>query len=425
MSRGSARWDADSLLSRGLSALLLVTYVVAIYSVVTLASALAFGEVPDRDFRPVWWLNVIPLAVLLITALPVYRWLRRGVNQLVYGQHDDPYGVLTRLNQPLAVPTSPATLLPTLAQTVAATLRLPYVAIETQASSGPLVAEHGRPLPGLDLLSIPLHYDDVILGRLLVSPRRRDEALSATDIGLLRDLARQVGITMQTARLNEELQASRERLVTAREEERRRIRRDLHDGLGPMLSALRLQSGAMRRIIRENPAQAEALADELRRDLQIATAEIRRLVYGLRPPLLDDLGLAGALRALDVGESGPQLIVEVPDPLPPLPAAVEVAVYRIAAEAVNNVVKHAQASHASIALNIADHVVTLSVADDGVGLAAQATTGVGLVSMRERAEELGGRVTITSKPDGGTQVVASIPWSKVVPHGEANGPDRG
>jgi signal transduction histidine kinase len=297
----------------------------------------------------------------------------------------------------------------TLAATIAATLKLPYVALETRRDGQAVTVEYGDKPPRASLLAIPLAYNDTGLGVLHVAPRQPHEPLSSSDQQLLRDLARQVGITLYAAQLTADAQAARERIVRVREEERRRIRRDLHDGLAPTLSALRLQLGALRGQIRQRPAEAEALVEELRMDLRVATEEIRRLVYELRPPLLDDLGLLGALGHLGATLPEVTFTLDAPAILPPLAAATEVAVYRIAAEAVHNVAKHAQARHCAIHLVLDNRDLTLTISDDGVGMPADRIAGIGLVSMRERAAELGGHVRITARPGGGTDVSAQIP----------------
>jgi signal transduction histidine kinase len=215
-------------------------------------------------------------------------------------------------------------------------------------------------------------------------------------------------------RLTADLQRSRERLVTAREEERRRLRRDLHDGLGPALASLTLKLDAARNLLARDPAATGALLLELKTQTQTAIADIRRLVYDLRPPALDELGLISAIRehaARDVSATGLHVSVEAPDHLPPLPAAVEVAAYRIALEAMTNVVRHAHARQCVIRLSLAD-ALQLEIMDDGLGLAAGRPAGVGLHSMRERAAELGGTCVIGPGPGGGTRVVARLPLSQ-------------
>ncbi len=226
---------------------------------------------------------------------------------------------------------------------------------------------------------------------------------------LLKDIAQQLGIALRAAQLSAELQASRERLVIAREEERRRIRNDLHDGLAPTLSSLQLQLGAARNLVRRNPEQAEALINELREDMRNATAEIRQLVYDLRPPMLDELGLVGAMRNSKFQGSEVRIDVHAPEPMPQLPAAVEVAVYRIASEALHNVVKHAQATTCQIHIELDGGCLILKVIDDGKSLSPDAQAGIGIHSMKERAAELGGTLIVQSGEPSGACILARIP----------------
>ena len=200
--------------------------------------------------------------------------------------------------------------------------------------------------------------------------------------------------------------------MTAREEERRRLRRDLHDGLGPQLASQTLTIEAINKQLNQNPAEARDLLDHLKSQSQGAIQDIRRLVYGLRPPALDELGLVEALReGLNQIEPA-DILVEIkttPQPLPALPAAVEVAVYRIAQEAITNVIRHAQAHHCAVLISAQDHHLDLSISDDGRGYLAGSHHGVGLSSMRERAEELGGTIRFENQPGGGACVQVSLP----------------
>ncbi len=200
--------------------------------------------------------------------------------------------------------------------------------------------------------------------------------------------------------------------MTAREEERRRLRRDLHDGLGPQLAALTLKLETARNRLGSDPL-AETLLAELTQRTQAAVADIRRLVYALRPPALDELGLVSALaeQAAQYSQNGLSVSVEAPEQLPPLPAAVEVAAYRIVQEALTNVVRHARANACvlRIALDETAGVLCPDVWDDGHGLPSTLRQGVGLQSMRERAEELGGMCTVENVPAGGVRVRALLP----------------
>jgi signal transduction histidine kinase len=262
---------------------------------------------------------------------------------------------------------------------------------------------------------IPLIHQGETVGYIVLGPRAPNEAFSSTDLRLLEDLAPQVGVAVHAVRLTADLQRSREQLVLAREEERRRLRRDLHDGLGPQLAGLALKLETLRNRLTGDPLADSLLADLAKRT-QEATADIRHLVYELRPPALDELGLVSALREgatqySQQGYNSVNITLDAPESLPPLPAAVEVAVYRIAQEALTNVVRHAEAHTCLIRLGLdeAIGVLCLEVQDDGKGLPIKRRAGVGLNSMRERAEELGGTLTILPIPTGGTSLLARLP----------------
>ncbi|GAB3874033.1 sensor histidine kinase [Kibdelosporangium lantanae] len=217
--------------------------------------------------------------------------------------------------------------------------------------------------------------------------------------------------------LSEELQQSRERIVAAREEERRRLRRDLHDGLGPTLSGVAYATDAARNLARSDPDTAVDLLVRLRGDIGDAIVEIRRLVEGLRPPALDELGLVGALHReaerLSYQEGGRPLTVSVDAPaqMPELPAAVEVAAYRISAEALNNAAKHSRAENVNVRITVGDELHIL-VQDDGQPGPDGWRPGVGMASMSERAAEVGGRCEARPGPAGGTveAVLPVRPW---------------
>jgi signal transduction histidine kinase len=242
-----------------------------------------------------------------------------------------------------------------------------------------------------------------------VSARGPRQDLTASDMTLLQDLARQLGVAFHAIDLSSSLQATRERLVIAREEERRRIRNDLHDGLAPTLASLQLQLGAVKALIQQNPEQAVAVVEEMREDLRDATAAVRQLVYNLRPPMLDELGLVSAIRNMRLAGPTLRLDVVAPDPMPKLPAAVEVAAFRIATEAIHNVVNHAQATQCLVLIEVDDRQLVLSVCDNGQGMPESPRPGVGLHSMRERATELGGVLTVQQDAEGGTVLTAILP----------------
>jgi signal transduction histidine kinase len=345
---------------------------------------------------------------------PLRSRLQRGVNRLMYGERDDPYAVTSRLGRRLEATLAPEAVLPTVVETIAQALKLPYAAILLKDDNGYRTpVAYGS--PSADQEALPLVYQREEIGRLVFSPRAPGEGFSDADRGLLEDLARQAEVAVHAVMLTADLQSSRERLVATREEERRRLRRDLHDGLGSQLAGLNVQAGTLRRLIPTDPDAAEEVVVELRDELRSAIADIRRLVYDLRPPALDDLGLVEALRRLAerYGSEDEQLsvFVEAPEDLPDLPAAVEVAVYRIVQEALTNVARHAQA-HSCVVRLAVNEEVGLEIVDNGVGIPAQRGAGVGLSSMQERASELGGSCIVQSVPKGGTQVLVRLPLPK-------------
>jgi signal transduction histidine kinase len=401
-------FDIDVIINRTLVYATLSTCVVGIY-VLTVAG---LGVL----FRAQGNLAVSLLATALVAVLfqPLRSRLQRGVNRLMYGERDEPYAVVSRLGRRLEATLAPDTVLPTVVETIAQALKLPYVAILLKEDEGfRTTAAYGSPRGEPETL--PLVYQREELGRLVLSPRAPGEGFSDADRRLLEDLARQAEVAVHAVRLTTDLQHSRERLVATREEERRRLRRDLHDGLGAQLAGLNVQAGTLRRLIPRDPDAADDVLVELREELRSAIADIRRLVYDLRPPALDDLGLAEALRRLAerYGSEGEQLrvSVEAPEDLPYLPAAVEVAVYRITQEALTNVARHAQA-HSCVVRLALNEDVALEIVDDGIGIPAERSAGVGLSSMHERASELGGSCVVQAVPKGGTQVLVRLPLPK-------------
>jgi signal transduction histidine kinase len=228
--------------------------------------------------------------------------------------------------------------------------------------------------------------------------------------------ARRVAALVWAAGLIADLQTSRERIVAGREEERRRLRHDLHDGVGPQLAGLALQLDSLGR--RLGPDDANAARVQMLRDrLRDTVIEVRRVVDNLRPPALDDVGLVEAVRqqvsayavvGAGSGGAGPMVEVQSPAQLPPLPAAVEVAAYRIVTESVTNAVRHGSPQRCCVRIDAEGATLVLRVSDDGNGIAPDAVQGVGLTSMRERAAELGGVLDVSSGPDG-TTVTARLP----------------
>ena len=393
------QFDGSAILYWLLIGLVLFSYMAPIYIAVT-------QFLPFHDNASPWLLSLVALVLLVVTFNPVWYWVQPRVHHVVYAADDPTMNVLGQMSDVLVIGATDSSMPVIIAETIAQIVNLPYVQIEMLNG---LAASVGKPLKAGVRTRIELIYRDTSVGWLEVMSRLPNEPLTVSEYRLLHSLARQVSITLHAAQLSDALQTSREQLVLAREEERRRIRRDLHDGLGPTLAALRLQLGAVRHAVRLNPAAAESLLDELRIDVRNATAEIRRLVYDLRPPMLDEFGLVGALRNLQPMNTNLIRTVDTPEPMPPLPAAVEVALYRIAAEALHNIVRHAEADCCTIQLDLSETTITLFVSDNGCGLPPTYLAGIGHRSMHERAAELGGSLDVLPVSTGGTCVRAMFP----------------
>ncbi len=404
-------WDIDVIINRALVYLALTACVVAIY--IFIVGWL--GTVFRSDGNLVFSLVATGVVAVLFHPLRVY--IQRLVSRMLFGDRDEPYAVIARLGQRLESTLAPDAVLPTIVGTVREALKLPYAAIAVTGGAGPSYAvASGEPVR--DPVTLPLVYQHIPVGELMLAPRSPGEAFGMADLRLLDDLARQAGIAVHAVQLTHELQQARERLVETREEERRRLRRDLHDGLGSQLAALNLQWGALPALIDADPAAAKDEIAELRTQLRKAITSIRTLVHGLRPPAIDELGLLVALeerlRQYNTGD----LTVEfgLPAHLPELPAAVEVAVYRIVEEGLANVSNHAHARWCVVRLTIDDDLL-LEIEDNGIGIESGYQAGIGLFSMRERATELGGTFLIAPHPAGGTAIRVQLPLPRKA-HGD-------
>jgi signal transduction histidine kinase len=322
--------------------------VLAVDGLVLLVTGLVMG---GRDSA------LVAVAVVAVLYTPLRTRLWRAARRVVRGGREDPYDAVATLAGRLESAAAPGEQLGALARSVAEAFRLPYVRVEIDRADGVRAAvEHGRPAG--TTVELPVHYRDETIGRVVLSGGR---ALSEPDQRLLGDLLRQAAAAARAGALGASLQRARAALVTAREEERRRLRRDLHDSLGPGLAAVTLRVETARALAERDPQRADAVLDEVTGDVARLLADVRRLVHDLRPPALDEMGLAGALRQLASRLGGPDLAITVTvvtpdggepgdDDLGPLPAAVEVAAFRIVSEALTNVVRHAGASRATVVL---------------------------------------------------------------------------
>jgi len=371
--------------------------------------ALVIAGVGNRlDMRGASWLPWVAAAIVAVSFAPLRDALQRGVNRVTFGRWDEPYEVLAGLGKQLEA-------------TADVTRLLDQVVDEMQGlglGGVSITDRHGHRLAGGDRDGRPDGtYDTLRLiafGEPVGEMRFTSPAtpLRGRDRQLLDDLAGHLGGVLHAHELTLDLQRARERLVLAREEERRRLRRDLHDGLGPALAGHLLRLEVLAGRVTHDPAAVSDVAT-LRDELRATMSDVRRVVEGLRPPALDELGLRGSIeqvtQRLATG-SATTMDIKVEE-MPPLPAAVEVAAFRITTEAVTNVVRHAGATYCEVCLSAAGGVLRITVSDNGRGLASvgEPAIGNGLQTMRERAEELRGQLRISSATGNGMTVTAEIP----------------
>lgn len=397
-------WDIDLILSRTLIYGSLTALIIALYITIVGGLGVLF-QVQTNTLT-----GLAATGIIAVLFQPLRDRLQRLVNRLLYGERDDPAKVLTRLAHHLTTVDQPTVILPNLVQTIAYTLKIPYVGIwlpvDDQMELAASWGSSANPLHTIQLI-----YQNQTLGHLNVAQRGPFEPFHHHEQELLATIAALTATTIRAVQLSDELQRSRQRIITAREEERRRLRRDLHDGLGPQLASQTLGLDAISRLMISNPQKAQSLLEALKTQAQEAILDVRRLVYDLRPPALDDLGLVGALQqtASRYESASLRFAFDVPKALPELPAAVETATYRIAQEAMTNVVRHAQATYCKVSLHHEKHDIVIEIQDNGIGLSTEHPVGIGLKAMSERATELNGQCIVESVGEGGTRVQARLP----------------
>jgi signal transduction histidine kinase len=418
-------YDIDLIINRTMVYGVLTALVAGIYLVVVGV----LGALFQARGNPA--LSLLGVGLVAVVVQPLRERFQRAVNRLMYGERDEPYTVLTRLGQRLESVIEPAAALSLTVQTVAHALKLPYVAIalkvnaqsQTSNSNGApqpskfevgnskfeIVASHGASQNPLTRL--PLTYAGETIGELVAAARAPNEALSPADQRLLSDLARQISLTAHANLLAADLEHARLRIVAAREETRRRLGRDLHDGVGHQLAGLARRAEMAKHLLDHDPTAAPAMLGEVTEQLNAMILQVRGLAHELHPPELELLGLIGALRERAQTHTGLAIRIDAPETLPPLPTAIETAAYYIALEALTNVEKHAGAKSIQIrlALTHVDSMLELDIADDGRGLPPEKANGLGLLSMEARAAEVGGIGRIESTPQGGTRVSVRLP----------------
>ncbi|WP_199516833.1 sensor histidine kinase [Nucisporomicrobium flavum] len=382
-----------AVLRRGLVYAVLTALVFAVY----LTVSAVLSTVLERSALPA----VVAAAIVAVGLAPAREWLQRAANRVIYGARRDPLRALTDLSNSVAV-TDHLELLPAALAAVVSAVRADGATIvtlggRTLASAGDEPARY---------LALPLRFGGAEIGELRVAHPPAGERYAEVEGRLLTALAAQLAVVVSATELTEALDAERNRVVTATRDERDRLRSDLHDGLGPSLTGMSLGLQALEGLVGE--PSAATLVRRLREETDTAVRDVRRIIDGLRPTVLDSAGLTRAIER-HAGTLDAALPVDVTtDALPVLAPDVEVAAYRIITEALTNAARHARAEHARVVIS-ADDALHIAVSDDGHGMGSlDASAGVGLTSMRRRAEALGGEFGVRST-DAGTTITATLP----------------
>lgn len=404
-------YDIDWVINRALVYASLTVIVVGIYIVIVGYLGMLFQNQGSLG------ISLLGTAVVAILFDNLRRRIQHLVNRLMYGERDDPYRVLARLGQQLEAAIEPEAALSIAVETVAHALKLPYVAVALkQEDSWKIIVEYGAKQS--KVARFPLIHAGEMIGEMVTALRAPGEPFNQSDQRLLSDLARQVSVTAHATMLANELERARLRLVTAREEARRRLGSDLHDGVGHTLAGLARQSERVKDLLIQDPTAAQSLLNKLNAQLANAISQVRQLAHQLYPPELELLGLVGALRERIQANAYTNFIIraDMPETLPPLPTAIESAAYYITLEALSNVAKHAGAISCQFKLALINgdsedklSALELEICDDGQGLTSDGSSGLGLLSMQARAAEVGGLCTIEENPDGGTRVSVRLP----------------
>lgn len=384
----------------------------AVYAVVTSAvvavyAGVLWGATSLVGYEASAAATLVASAIVAVGISPLKDAVTGWVERRLYRDRRNPERALRAVTTNVRYARQPDELVATAAAQIGESLHLGYVGIELDGRSGVHWGDSAAERTDFELSAFGTR-----LGRLRVATRNRGDVLTSADLAVVAALAQQLALIAHAATVSESLQESRSELVVAREQERLELRRNLHDGLGPTLAGMTLQVDALVDALGSDTVTAADLALRVRRSLQGVIVSLRQSLDGLRPAELDQLGLSEALaeRARSLSVGGLQVELSCGS-LPGLPPAAEVAAFRIATEALANVVKHAGAARCTVEARVEGGVLTIRVEDDGCGVPSDmgSREGVGVPSMRARAEEIGGRLRITERLDGGTSVTAELP----------------
>lgn len=396
-------WDIDLIVNRTLLFSLLTISIAGIYILIVAGASFILPFSDNRLFA------FVAAACIAVLFNPLRQRLQVAVNRWMFGMSQDPFTTLSSLIRLLASPSSPENTLQQVVDTIAAALKLPYAAIQLERDGEFYsAAVYGTPIP--ETFVRPLLHDHKVVGRLLIASRANGEPVRDPDRKLLEVISLHVSVVAQSVRQEERLRMSRQRLITTLDEERKRIRRDLHDELGPTLASIALHADTAKDLVLGDPQEAIGMLQKIIEKTQKSVIEIRQLVYGLRPSILDESGLEGAIRqhisSLEPGSVSIKL--ETIGDLSAVPANVGLVAYRIIQEATTNIVNHARATTCTIRLSLGDDLA-IEIEDDGIGLSDQRQNGLGLKSMQDRAAEMKGSFVINSSSLEGTRIISHIP----------------
>jgi signal transduction histidine kinase len=394
-------YDLDVVVRKTAVFGLLAVFIAAVYAaVVSGLGALVGGHDATLSF--------VAAAVLAVAFQPARERARRVADRLVYGHRATPYEVLADFSSRVGDAYDADDVLPRMAQVLASGTGATSATVWLRVGGDlhPIATSPAEAEPGRDHV-VEVVHQGASLGELSVTMPVSDPIGPAKE-KLIRDLAAQAGLVLRNVGLIEELRASRQRLVAAQDEERRRIERNLHDGVQQQLVALNIQLGLLGKTADRDPAKVPALAAQLQGRATEALEDLRDLARGIYPPLLADQGLAAALESQARKAAVPTSIAT--DGVGRYDRAIESAVYFCSLEALNNVAKYAGASRARIELAQLDDRLHFTVRDDGVGFDPNVTAyGTGLQGMADRLESIGGSIAVDSRPGAGTIVAGTVP----------------
>lgn len=391
--------DIRLVVSRTLLYVLASVVVIAVYAGTVAALSLLLPTGGDRAA------SIVAALVVAVGFAPLRALLQRLLDRAFFGSRHDPLATATRLGDSLALSDDVSTVL----EITRVELRLPFLALRD--ASGELVTA-GERQDDLTEITLPLAYAGRSQGELVVALRSGEHALHDADRRVFSVVSPSLALALHSTALADELRRSRAEIVAAREDERQRLHRDLHDGLGPVLTGAAFRADAASNVLHENPVESARLMAGVRSDIRRALDDVRRVVYGVRPLDLEEQGLVGALQARAAGVRGRDgrpidVALEFVGAVDGLAPAAELAVYRIVVESLTNIARHSDARACLVRVSV-DGDVRVEITDDGPTGGSSWSPGMGIASIKARAEELGGTADAGPTPTGG-RVFARLP----------------